>query len=224
MNNKIIELPIFTWFYNSIHEFDYEYITQDFIQNIQDDPGCYPSELISLYNKMDESEKNDFCEMDSLFSDFYEIDYNQYKLDYSKSFVDAFNDNFEDDLKKIWITQIKFKGVSSPQYYNYSTDSLDVSCNICINKIVKYLDSEKEAFSKYIKKHNTSYDWYNAFYSNEYDSYIKELKEDESEACITQIMSFYISLLDDRELLYDLHYKVKDSVYEHEYISLINNK
>jgi hypothetical protein len=50
---------------------------------------------------MDESEKNDFCEMDSLFSDFYEIDYNQYKLDYSKSFVDAFNDNFEDDLKKI---------------------------------------------------------------------------------------------------------------------------
>jgi len=179
----IIQAPLFTWFYNTVH--DSEFYEDSIIQDIQG--GEYydiPTE---------ELEKKESYE---LYEDYFDFDYNEYKKDYSKLYIDYLKEewyllNFE---SKLWISKIDFKNVYSPTYYNYSNDSININITIDTDVFKKYLLNNKNKISKFIKNKNKSYDWFICFLSDNFDEYIKDFDlEEHNQAIITQILGYYIN-------------------------------
>jgi len=69
---------------------------------------------------------------------------------------------------------------------------VNISIDYDIEKIIQYLNDNREEFTKYIKENNTSYDGFIAFLENTFDDYIKDLRDDCKEAQLTQVIDFYI--------------------------------
>ena len=111
MFTKKIYLPIFEWFYNTLNSFDDEY----FIENFKDDLKNNEIDNISFNIK----EINDYWYITDLFDSYYKTNYEKYNIDYSKEYVNSFNELYKKDLELIWFYNITFDKLESPQYYNY---------------------------------------------------------------------------------------------------------
>lgn len=180
---EIIYLPIFSGFYNTIHDFDDSYL----IDNFRED-------------------NEELCK-----------DYKQYYLDYSKEYVNQFNETYWEEFKKIGINSIEYKSLYSPKEYNYWSDEINVEVDYDFDKIVEFLKTNKEEFTKYIEVHNKSYDWFIPYGTDEFDKYI----EDDFEAFeLTQIMDFYIIevLKQETDDFIELHYGTVGNISESDYL------
>lgn len=214
MQKKEIYLPIFWWFYNSIHDFDYEYIIEDFKSEIND------------YTKLSEEDKQivlnwSWSEIFNIFDKYYDVDYIKYYNDYSKEFTRIFTERYWTQLESIWIYNIEYVDIYSPQYYNYDTDRININIDYDINKLKTFLQEYKEQFSKYIIKHNTSYDWFIPYWTNVFDEYLDTDSFKPFE--LTQIIDFYIELdnEDDDNIAIDIHYDIELFLFD--YIIVNNN-
>lgn len=206
-------LPIFWWFYQSIHDFDYEYIIQDFIDEIGNDV---------IYNEVSEEDKQivlnwEWAEASNIFDKYYNIDYKRYYDDYWKEFTRVFIERYWIQLESIWIYNIEYIDIDSPKYYNYDTDRININIDYDINKVKSFLQEHKEQFSKYIIKHNTSYDWFIPYWTNDFNEYLDTDSFKQFE--LTQIIDFYIELNlnneDDDNIAIDMHYDVELSSFEY---------
>ena len=182
-NKKIIYLPVFAGFYNTIHEFDNEYVISDFIEEIE----SYTN--VSNIDK-ETVKKGNYCDSSDIFDKYYGIDYKEYMLDYSKEYVDNFNELLKEPLEKIGISNIEFKSIFSPTYYNYWNDEINININYDFDMIKNYLENNAVNFSNYIKDKNASYDGFIAFGDTDYNEYIKGNTFEAFE--LTQIIEFYL--------------------------------
>lgn len=196
---ETIYLPFFQWFYNTGHDLDDEYIISDFIQHIQEWNDTYWSgsyeakiskeDLITL-------RKNNVDYMDAfdIFDKHYDIDYKKYRKDYSEEYVKTFNSEYWEELSNIWITDLKFESLYSPQYYNYGNDEINATVSYDIEKIEKMIMDNKESFSEYILSENTSRDWFTAFGETELTKYLVELRSEPLKDIflLTQVIDFYL--------------------------------
>lgn len=66
---------------------------------------------------------------------------------------------------------VKFEEVYTPDYYNFSNDS--INCDITINteKLTKFILSNQELYSDYIRNDCKSYDGFTSFYPNDFESW-----------------------------------------------------
>jgi len=88
---KEIYLPIFTGFYNTIHDFDEDYLLEDFREENKNlCKGKTMSEIQALYDEK------------------YNIDYKEYREDYSKEYVEAFKEKYLEKLKSIGFSDFKY--------------------------------------------------------------------------------------------------------------------
>jgi len=223
MTKKIIYLPLFSWFYYSIHSFDYDYIIEMFSSDII----CKEWFYLNLSDEDKKLAKDlDYSDLSDLFDKYYDIDYEKYNNDYCIEYLEAFKKKFSKDLlNEIWIELLEYKWLESPAYYNYDTDHINVEVNYDIKKIKQYLLNNKEAFSTYILKANTSYDGFSAYGTNVFEEYI--WKDDFEAFELTQIIAFYIqenTKTIDEDIELELYYNTSDNICFPDYITLINNK
>jgi hypothetical protein len=107
--------------------------------------------------------------------------YDDYKwnyADYKQRVATACVSPIEDQLNELDLgITIEFQSLYSPKYYNYSNDSINVAYTLSDNsldKIVEYINENREAFDTYIKDNCTSYDGFCSFYSNDSDVWLNE--------------------------------------------------
>lgn len=220
MKNMNIYLPLFSWFYNTPHDFNDSNIIDDMKQSIDDEEGGYYETLSEEdIKKVKELSWDSYSDLFDIFDKYYEIDYKQYRKDYWSEYVSNFNNELGEDLKNIWIYNIKFNHISSPQYYNYWNDEIDVSVEYDFDKLISFLNTNTEKFSKYIESHNTSYDWFIPFWTNNVEEYISKTEFEPFE--ITQIIHFYISEIKDEDINDITNFLLEDTqenIYEYEYV------
>ena len=110
-----------------------------------------------------------------------DVDYKDTYNEYSKSYIKALNNILD--------TNIVFKALNSPKYYNYSTDTISVELSKKdILKLFKYVKDEElkqEVFNN-IKDTNTSKDGYVAFYN--YADFFKKENLDILIECLIDVI------------------------------------
>jgi len=95
--------------------------------------------------------------------EFYEfVDWKSYHEAIAKRLCDEVEELLSD-----FVSEIKFESIISPNYYNYTNDS--INCEITFDKrlINSYIARNNESFKEYIKSRYTSYDGFTSFYSND---------------------------------------------------------
>jgi len=109
---------------------------------------------------------------DSLDVDF-SYDYKAYQLDVCKAYAEALAEYLsEHDLA----SDIQFADMTSPTYYNYSTDRLFVKGIFNINKIQGILYTNQEKFQKYLSNNYTSGAGFISFIENDISQFMSEFK------------------------------------------------
>ena len=220
-----IYLPLFTGFYNTIHDNDYENLIYDFEQCINDWEGRYseklsPEDIWTIKNNTT-SDNMLLCD---IFEKYYTFDSKEYRKDYGTEYVYTFNEHFKDDLEAIGISDIKFNKIVSPTYYNYGNDEIDLTAKYDFEKVMKFLNDNTELFTKYIKEHNSSYDGFIPYGTNDIKEYLE--KKDFEAFEITQIIDFYVRSIANysEDEIVNLHYETSENVYNHEYVKELEEK
>ena len=167
---KTFYIPLFPWFYDSV--------------------------LSSLLDSEQENLCNEYGVKDcEELDEKIVIDWKATHEKTAKEFLNLFTEKLGDELDEK--TGIKIKGFSrlvSPRFYNYSTDEIEAFYEIDEKKAIEFLKANKEKFSQYIKDENTSYDWFIAYFQNDFEEYIESELEPWK---VTQIIDFYILLEDE---------------------------
>jgi hypothetical protein len=99
--------------------------------------------------------------------DDFEFDYADYRERIASTFVESFEINFQD----IMPVKIDYQSISSPQYYNFSNDSLNIEVDLDFDKFMQIVNENKEELREYIRENYTSYDGFNSFHSNDIEDW-----------------------------------------------------
>lgn len=191
--NIEIYLPFFSWFYESIHKVDTSSFFDDEYQELINNPNVNDMGFNSndLKKILETKGKNidTFCD---IWDKYYKLDIERYKQDYSKKYTEQLVIEYKDILEQLWITNIKYKGLSEPWSYNFSTDKIDILVDYNPNKIKTYLLDNKETFQTYISENNRSRDGFISNIPENFEEYIKEDWDRFQENKLTQIIEFAI--------------------------------
>jgi len=127
--------------------------------------------------------------------DFDHVDYKKTHQDYIENYSYNLSDYIYDQYKVI----INFNKVKlySPEYYNYSTDTID--CKIKSNQVydLNEVIKKDKNFLEYLKKATTSYDGFMSFYT------FNEALSNKNNILIMYVLE-YISNKYNDSILYDL--------------------
>ena len=92
------------------------------------------------------------------------------------------------------LTGINYLGMSSPKYYNYETDSLNLEVSYNIRKLFKFcFKTAVEDFKKYLHNNFTSYDGFMSFIPNNLEESKRDLhNKKEFEKLLDVMIEFYM--------------------------------
>jgi hypothetical protein len=158
-------------------------------------PGFYntylePNEENEIYSH------NQEYNTDLSYDDF-EWDYKDYQERTASAFVESFEREFQD----IFPVEIKYQNISSPQYYNFSNDSINIEVDLDFDKFMEVVNENKENIKEYILEHYTSRDGFMSFHNNNVDvwcdsEYIMEDKEHRVGALMEALASHFMDMDD----------------------------
>lgn len=176
--------------------------------------GFYESNLYdsdTLYNfERDELPKG-FC------WEFKKDGYEKFCKETCEDWVDAMNDNFDENPLEM---ELKYIGMWSPKYYNYSTDKLNLEVKVNLAKLKKFCwKDNRDEFDEYLNKHWSSYDGFISFIPNNVREFEEEyrIRSDWKHDSLIDIMiEFYL-------LKYVNFDDVEMDCFENEYERLYNN-
>lgn len=165
-------------------------------------PWFYESSLSSLLERYYENENGEYVE--EMYDAFWknrtkEEVYNSIWAAYFELFVGEYNHRLESIGIQLWIKS----RVVSPRYHNYGSDELEVEVFYNLENVVAWLTSYDIIikWQEYLAKENTSRDGFSAFWENTLKGFLTKVKARESIEPfeLTQIIDFYISLLEEDE-------------------------
>ena len=112
------------------------------------------------------------------------------------------------------IKSMKFTGISSPRYYNFSTDKLCIDVEVDYSALRSYcLIENRDEFDEYLKENFTSYDGFISFVDNNVHDFELNL-DSESDKYDDVMLEFYILNQDYmKEREYDFS-EYKSELYE----------
>lgn len=132
--------------------------------------------------------------------DDFEWDYKDYQERVASAFVESFEREFQD----IIAVEIKYQNISSPAYYNFSNDSINIEVDLDFDKFMQIVNHNKENIRKYIHQQYTSRDGFNSFHSNDVEDWCNpEYVLDNKEHRVGALM----------EALYHYHLNTEDIIY-----------
>ena len=136
---------------------------------------------------------NEYLNEDNEVKKEYEIDFIPYTQAVCEYAVELLDEYCTDNNI---IRSMEYKSMSSPQYYNYSTDKLNIIIDLNLTKLKKYIKDNAEDFNMYLKDNFTSYDGFCSFVSNSYKGFMNDYKEDfcgvDRDRCINVMVEYYI--------------------------------
>ena len=110
-----------------------------------------------------DSELDSFCEYNEVSSDEVEVDW----LGYRHKIAVSITSEIESKLVELGLIEsITYQHITSPNYYNFVNDSIDVEIIPIVDNIVSYIHSNYDAFNSYLKQRYTSRDGFISFYPN----------------------------------------------------------
>lgn len=183
--------PKFSGFYNSIWEFNYS----DIEWSLFDDPHSVPEEIKRII-------------LDDIF-DY--VDNSAYENAIAKAFVENIG-CLINDLYPGLLNSIKFEAVISPKTYNFSTDSINITIDCDLPRLIAEFRKHPKA-ADYIKATYTSCSGFISYFENDLNDWLKTVEED-----IEHKAGSMLELLLDESTEYDLYEAVKENVYEMEFI------
>jgi len=172
MKTTNIYFPKFPWFYESI------------LSSVVDSAEDYEIE-----NFIEDWQLGKWAWYDEL-TNIIEIDYKATHEQMAKDWYKLAKSKLPNIKEDTGIELLDYAKMVSPNYYNYSTDEIDIIVQYDTGKTIAYLENNIEEFAKYIKEENTSYDGFMAFFPNEYTDYVANGDFEPWE--LTQIIDFYI--------------------------------
>lgn len=151
---RIIELPLFGGFYNSIEE-----AVMDNAVEMNND---------YLRNELSKSEE---------YIENVEYDYEEYRKRYvdfvTPAVIDIIKSYIDEDAELIDYH------LQSPKYYNYSTDKIITNIKISDIKVVNIFKAHKEEVQKILTERYISHDGYWSFISNDIKKWYEKIKTDD---------------------------------------------
>jgi hypothetical protein len=174
-------------------------------------PGFYntrfePSEENEIYSHNQEHDTD-------LNYDDFEWDYKDYKERVACAFVE----DFEHCFQEIMPVKIRYQSISSPAFYNFSNDSINIEVDLDFPRFMKIVNENKENIREYILENYTSRDGFNSFHSNNVDvwcdpEYVLEFIQHRVGALMEALATHYIDE-DDQTYWADsemyINYRVK---------------
>ena len=168
-------LPIFNGFYNTIFDASDEMIEEN----------------IEYHNEENDTDLN--------YDDF-KWDFKEYHNRIAKACISPIWNELNHLFSNIKSPEIniEFEQLVSPKFYNYSTDSIDVTYKLdwfTFAKIVGYLNENRSDFEQYLIDRYTSRSGFSSFYSNDSEVWFNEyLKQDSDklEHCFGSILEFVL--------------------------------
>jgi len=114
-----------------------------------------------------------------------------------------------------FISNIEYKNVHSPKYYNYSNDRVIFNASISqenYENISKFLELKHEGFSSFIAENFTSYDGFCSFHSNKIEDWKNCWLEDEIKRSYVISFIFIKKFMDDgdEDINLPLYYLLED--------------
>lgn len=191
-------------------------------------PGFYESHLYnsdSLYCEVNDNldEYKDRFEDDTLTANDLDLDFDEYKKDCCKSFVDAFYDMSPDFVKGA-----EFAEMSSPKYYNFETDKVYANVEFeddWKEKILSFMDVNKDWLTERIREDWSDRDGFWSFLDNRFQYWYEMFQEENDDDVDTRYISTmiaYILLKGNEEIRWDLCEYVLNEIFIGSYI--INTK
>jgi len=177
-------LPIFPGFYETHFQYDNEEMDIEHINEIRQEKGLRDIEFEDL-----------------------EYDYRDYENQVSLYCCDY----IEKELKEHgFIESILFQELCSPQYYNYSTDSINCQYQLTESnkqKIRSFVHGNLEKFLEYLKNKYTGCDGYIPYFSNDFQQWLTWIEQDqytldeifEHRHKFGSLLQFIISTLNDSD-------------------------
>lgn len=157
---------------------------------------------------MEENELDHWSEETGKELKYEDINWN-YKQ-YHEDISDACCDIIEEWLNEVFTgVKIKFQALISPQFYNFSNDSINCEITIDYVELLKYLSDNYEAFRDYIKDEYTSRSGFISSYSNDAEEWVNSLKYNEDHSHILGACLNFVLLNEEREEV-ELYTEVMD--------------
>lgn len=171
-------------------------------------PGFYNT--IFEYDSEDEEirEYNREHEINFTYDDF-DWDYSDYHQRVSKGFVKE----IESKLKEKLPIKIKYQQLSSPQYYNFKNDSINIEVTVSLPRLLKWLKENAEEASSYFIENYTSYDGFISYHSNDINDWLKKeyIMEEPAHRIGALLDCFYRMEITDDYI--DVYYELDDVGY-----------
>ena len=174
-------LPIFSGFYNTIWEYDDNYVIE-YINELREENTLQPINY-----------------------DHLDLDYTQYEIDLSINICEVVKDSLSTFIEKI-----EYEKLYSPKEYNFKNNSIDCIIIPKIDVIQKFIYDNKELFCQYLKDRYTSYDGFISHYSNKFETWESEtnnfLDLDGNGHYLGSILEFiaYTLEINETDLYYDI--------------------
>ena len=139
-----------------------------------------------------------------------------------RNYVDKLIEVLPDDIKEdnSFLFEINEESIeiTSPKYYNYSTDKawVKVETNLKTLELIKEHGLNLDDVERYIKQHFTSYDGFISFISNDIDIWKNTEIQDYEENMLIALLDMIISLSDCTafdEIRYDTFYEIDKYFY-----------
>lgn len=91
------------------------------------------------------------------------------------------------------LSNLKFVSLSSPKYYNFSTDRLNIDMDVNVELLSKFcFETNKDSFDKYLKDTFTSYDGFISFVSNNIKDFKNGFDWDDRDKCLQVMIEYYL--------------------------------
>lgn len=152
--------------------------------------GFYESHL---FNSDTEYYLNESMNDDEEIKKEYEIDFVPYCNEVCEYATDLLSEYCTDNEI---IRGMEYKSMTSPKYYNFSTDKLNIIIDLNLTKLKKFIRDNKEDFNSYLKDNFTSYDGFISFIANNYNEFVRDYKEDfcgnGRNRCINVMVEYFI--------------------------------
>jgi hypothetical protein len=129
--------------------------------------------------------------------DDFEWDYSDYRERIAKRFVSE----IESELNMYFPIKITYQNIQSPKYYNFTNDSINISVEVDLNKLIDLIKENNNEAEKYFLDNYTSRDGFTSFHSNDINDWIniKYILEDDKHrvgAIIDCLSSIFINIED----------------------------
>lgn len=151
--------------------------------------GFYES---NLFNSDTEFYLNEMLQ-DEEHPQSYEIDFTSYCEDVANHATELLTDYCILYSNENIIKSMDYKGLSSPRFYNFSTDKLIIDIDFNLTKLKAYINKNKSDFNQYLKDNFTSCDGFISYIANNYNDFMLDYSEPwNKEKCINVMLEYYI--------------------------------